>query len=212
MGNEQTKQLQQKTTQLTASKEKVTSINHGFRVAVDEKLKIATIPETVMDAQFLNDNNGSILVVSAKDARDANNETLKEGYYKVDRKRKEKKSNVLIRSTWDEVKHLNWDERLYISHSSEGIIKKTQEDGKERLLALDLGYTKFLGGGLCAALMCVDSKFWFRDDARVAGKHGESAQAAKALRVEKGEVLEVTLHDGKKIHIDASAAKSVKRH
>ncbi len=49
------------------------------------------------------------------------------------------------------------------------------------------------------------------DAARVAFVKLDGSPIAKAFRIEKGEMLEVTLPDGQKMQIDASAAKVVKR-
>jgi hypothetical protein len=51
----------------------------------------------------------------------------------------------------------------------------------------------------------------YEDAVREAFVRLDESPVAKALRVEKGEMLEVTLPDGQKIQIDASAAKVVKR-
>jgi hypothetical protein len=165
MGNEQTKQLQQKTMRpprLTASKEKITRIDEGFRVALNEKLEIATIPEMVMNPQFLNDNRHKIFIVSAKNALDLNNEALK---------------------------------NVSITTEAREIIKKTQEDGKERLLAF-VNDTD----GFYLDQRIVAPSVWPGREAQVAGKQiiDGSTQAAKTLVMEKGEVLEVTLRGGKK--------------
>jgi len=158
--------------QLTASEKKVTSVKQGFRVAAKESLKIAPIRVIVNDDQFLNDNHYNIFIVSAKDALPyANNEPLEGGNYKFDRK-----SKKIIRSSWDEAKNLSWNERLYISDKSAKIIKKTQEDGKERLLAFAVDF--YYGYGMGEGRLVVLSEVPFGYDARVAGWLGGSTQEA----------------------------------
>jgi dipeptidyl aminopeptidase/acylaminoacyl peptidase len=179
MGNEQTKQLQQKTMQLTASKKKVTRVKQGSRVAAEENLKIATIPDILNDDQFLNDNHYNIFIVSAKDALlYANNEPLEGGNYKFDRK-----SKKIIRLSWNEAKNLSWNERLYISDESVKRIIKTQEDGKERLLVFVVDF--YNGNGRGEGRLVVLSEVPFGYDARVAGWLGGSTQEApKTLSAE----------------------------
>jgi len=171
--------------QLTASEKKVTSVKQGFRVAAKESLKIAPIRVIVNDDQFLNDNHYNIFIVSAKDALPyANNEPLEGGNYKFDRK-----SKKIIRSSWDEAKNLSWNERLYISDKSAKIIKKTQEDGKERLLAFDddLYGRNFLD---------VSSGIRAGYDVRVAGKRKQAMP--NVFRPPENASLEITFLDGSK--------------
>jgi hypothetical protein len=153
---------------LTVSKETVESFKQAERVINSEGLTPSTIPETVMNQDFLRNNRNHILVVSSLNAVDSENKGLRAGdAYRIDRK-----NGKIIRSTVHDVLDLDWDERFFINERVENIIKQTKADGTERLLTLDVDFVDVgclhfrLGGHWME--VTDDTSLYHDPDARVA--------------------------------------------
>jgi hypothetical protein len=122
----------------------VHSVGEGANIPIPPGKARATISDMVFNKGFLKENwNNKDFVISAKDAVDSDGKLLGVGWYKINRK-----GGTITASTSDGIKDLYWLDRLYISEGAAEIIKKTKEDGEERLLAFNVHGFIFYGVGL----------------------------------------------------------------
>lgn len=182
--NKVMEEASQKIIPIIPSRGSVGYVEQGFRIAAEEKLKITSIFNMAMNKQFLNVTKGEPFLVSVKNAVDENGELLKEGYYKVDRQNRK-----LKRSTWDEVKELFWDGGIYVSKEAAEVLKKTKEDGQERLVAFGVADLMVFGiindDSYGREWLGVFSGQWYTSGARVAGEAMPSSEAGTPETVEK---------------------------
>lgn len=189
----------------------VHSIEKASKIIAQKHITPHTIPEIVSNEYLLETVKDKTFVISAKDAIDSEGKLL--GVNGVEWYRINRKDGTIIASTFDEINDLkpyNWKDILYISKEAAEIIRKTKEDGEERLLA-------FIVGGIYPSKfrtysgMSVDSVIPKGHDAQVAGRVPPDVQFDCILVPKTGGTLEITLRDGRQMQIDAAKVRVVSK-
>jgi hypothetical protein len=115
-----------KSIQVTLSKGTVYSISEASVIARNEGRKIASFGGVVMNQPFIIANKESVVVVSSKGAPET------EGWYRINRQ----KGALEPKGCFDDVRRLQWHERVYIYVNVAEVIKGPKVNKEERLLTL----------------------------------------------------------------------------